>query len=153
MQKPAQHITAGLRLRFAIAPSAQLAVWSLRLLKAEAQASCPHCKFVNPRAVIRNGSFGEMCLKDRAAEAKPETTRSSPLEMEYKLKIIRSKRFIPSEPQDESLHVMQPVLVSWIHSPRCHPEGSFLAVILDRRHKDFAARSSPQIHLDAILCA
>ena len=50
-------ITAGLRLRFAVAPSAQLAVWSLRLLKAEAQASCPHCKFVNPRAVIRNAAF------------------------------------------------------------------------------------------------
>ena len=68
---------------------------SLRLLKTEAQASCPSRRFVNPRAVIRNGRFGEKCLKDRAAESKPETTWSSPLKMEEILKIIRSKTIHP----------------------------------------------------------
>ena len=62
-----------------VCPCAQPSACSRRLL---AQSPRPRYGFVNPRAVIRNGRFGEKCLPAWAAEAKPEPTWSSPLEME-----------------------------------------------------------------------
>ena len=54
-------ITAGLRLRFAVAPSAQLAVWSLRLLKGRSASVVPSLQVRKPAAVRRSCWFGGDC--------------------------------------------------------------------------------------------
>ena len=141
------HITAGLRGTPRCRSSLGLrqpARRSLRLLKAEAQASCPSRRFVNPRAVIRNGRLGEKCLKNRAAKAKPEPTWSSPLEMENITQGHPKK--CNSSPLDLKIGIFPSsrlMLVSKPNPSRCHSEGSFLTPTLDRRHKDCASRPRP----------
>ena len=100
---------------------------SLRLLKAEAQASCPSRRFVNPRAVIRNGRFGEECLKNRAAEQNQKRLDRPRWKWRISLKIIRRNAIHPRRTSRWNLPVKSPLARKANRSPPdATPKAAFL---------------------------